>query len=123
MCIRDSEIGRAGFGLEKLREGRVSCQGAAICSCEDALSHGIGYISKNRDTEALILNGSIQENIVLPSLPQLQKGVYIPRGAQKRLSDAEIKKYSIKCADGRQWVNTLSGGNKQKVSFAKWRCV
>lgn len=114
------EIGRAGFGLEKLREGRITSQGANIHSCEDALAHGIGYISKNRDTEALILNGSIQENIVLPSLPQLQKGVYIPRDAQKRLSDAQIKKYSIKCADGRQWVNTLSGGNKQKVSFAKW---
>lgn len=36
------------------------------------------------------------------------------------MSDKEIERFHIKCADGNQWVNTLSGGNKQKVSFAKW---
>lgn len=114
------EVGRAGYGLEKLRSGSVTCGGTQVYSCQDALKCGIGYISKNRDTEALILNGSIQENIVLPSLPSLQRGFYIPPKAEKQLSDQEIDGFRIKCADGRQWVSTLSGGNKQKVSFAKW---
>lgn len=114
------EIGRAGYGLEKLHSGGVVCGDVKIHSCMDALECGIGYISKNRDTEALILNGSIQENIVLPSLPNLQMGFYIPPNAEKQLSDKEIDGFRIKCASGKQWVSTLSGGNKQKVSFAKW---
>lgn len=114
------EIGRAGYGLEKLRSGCIVSGTEEIHTCMDALKCGIGYISKNRDVEGLILNASIQENIVLPSLPDLQKGFYIPKSAEKHLSDEEIARFSIKCANGNQWVSTLSGGNKQKVSFAKW---
>lgn len=114
------EIGRAGYGLEKLRTGKVASQGGDIHSCRDALKHGIGYISKNRDLEGLILNGSIQENIVLPSLPDLETGFFIRSSAEKKLSNQAIDSFRIKCNDGTQWVSTLSGGNKQKVSFAKW---
>lgn len=114
------EIGRAGYGLEKLEGGRVVCAQKEICSCIDALSCGVGYISKNRDLEGLILNASIQENIVLPSLVNLEKKGYISKRAEKQLSDTEIRRFRIKCAAGSQWVSTLSGGNKQKVSFAKW---
>ena len=36
------------------------------------------------------------------------------------MTEAEIKTLYIKCHSGKQLVSTLSGGNKQKVSFAKW---
>lgn len=71
------EIGRAAFGLEKLREGRVLCEGKEIHSCYEAIESGIGYISKNRDNEALILEGAIGDNIVLPSLPALSKATFM----------------------------------------------
>ena len=71
------EIGRAAFGLEKLAEGHVYCGEKEIRSCLDAIENGIGYISKNRDTEALILEGAIGENIVLPSLNALSKATFI----------------------------------------------
>ena len=114
------EIGRAAFGLEKLASGSVTCGGKAINSCLDAIESGIGYISKNRDTEALILEGSIGENIVLPSINALSKGTFVSPKAEKKLADGEIDNFRIKCYSGKQWVNTLSGGNKQKVSFSKW---
>ena len=114
------EIGRAAFGLEKLSAGTVTCEGKEIKSCLDAIEAGIGYISKNRDTEALILEGSIADNIVLPSINALAKGGFISPKAEKALSENEIDNFRIKCNNGKQWVNTLSGGNKQKVSFSKW---
>ncbi len=114
------EIGRAAFGLEKLAAGKVECNGKEIKSCLDAIESGIGYISKNRDTEALILEGGIGENIVLPSINALSKGTFINPRAEKKLADTEIENFRIKCYGGKQWVNTLSGGNKQKVSFSKW---
>ena len=114
------DIGRIAFGLEKPEAGNVTRNGKVIKSCYDAIQSGIGYISKNRDTEALILEGAIQDNITLPSLEDMSKATFISPRAERRLSDHEIDDFRIKCGNGSQWVNTLSGGNKQKVSFGKW---
>ena len=114
------EIGRAAYKLEKLTGGRVLRNGREIRSPLDAINSGIGYISKNRDTEALILQGSIASNIALPSLPALSRYTFINPRHEQRLVNREIEAYRIKCNNGNQLVNTLSGGNKQKVSFAKW---
>lgn len=114
------EIGRAAYGLEKLESGQVLRVGKPVTGPLNAIQSGIGYISKNRDTEALILEASIQENLVLPSLTALSKHGFIFPRDEKRMADKRIDSFRIKCSSGRQWVNTLSGGNKQKVSFGKW---
>lgn len=114
------DIGRIAYGLEKLSSGTVIRQGKEIKNSLQAINSGIGYISKNRDSEALILNGSIAENIVLPSLTALEKFTLIKPSEEKKLAEEQILAFRIKCNNGGQWVNTLSGGNKQKVSFAKW---
>lgn len=114
------EIGRIAYGIERLSGGRVLRKGREIKNPLQAIESGIGYISKNRDSEALILEGSIQDNIVLPSLTSLEKGIAIKPADEKKTSDREIDAFRIKCHSGKQYVNTLSGGNKQKVSFAKW---
>ncbi len=114
------EIGRIAYGIERVDSGRVLRNGVHIKSPLQAINNGIGYISKNRDSEALVLDASIEENIVLPSLPRLtNKGVVSPK-AEKEVANKEIEAFRIKCYSGKQIVNTLSGGNKQKVSFAKW---
>jgi len=114
------DIGRIAYGLEKLDGGKVLRHGREIKTPLQAINSGIGYISKNRDTEALILDGPIQDNIVLPSIPALEKLTFINPKDEKRLGNGEIDNYRIKCHSGKQYVNTLSGGNKQKVSFGKW---
>lgn len=114
------EIGRLAFGLEKPEKGEVVRNGKKLTSCHEAISSGVGYISKNRDTEALILEGSIQDNITFPSAADLSKATFISPVKEKKMAAKEIDAFRIKCSDGKQWVNTLSGGNKQKVSFAKW---
>lgn len=114
------EIGRIAYGIEKLDSGNVIRNGKEIKSSLKAINEGIGYISKNRDSEALILEGSIADNIVLPSLTALENFTFIKPKDEKKLADNQIEAFRIKCNGGNQWVNTLSGGNKQKVSFAKW---
>lgn len=114
------EVGRAAYGLEKIKSGSVKRNGKLVKHPLTAIQNGIGYISKNRDSEALILNGSIQENIVLPSLTTLEKYSLIHPKDERNMANKEIETFRIKCNSGKQWVSTLSGGNKQKVSFAKW---
>ena len=113
-------IGRAGFGLEKLSAGKVVRNGRVINNSITAIKSGIGYISKNRDTEALILSADIAENIALPSYSQISKFTFINPFTKAKMVNREVKNYSIKCKSPKQAANTLSGGNKQKVSFAKW---
>lgn len=115
------DIGRAAFGLTSITTGHIECKGEKIMGCNDAIKKGIGYISKNRDAEALILQGSITDNIVLPSIPDLSgPALFISPLAEKRHAQEQIEKFSIKCQSANQYICTLSGGNKQKVSFAKW---
>ena len=114
------EIGRLAFGVGDIDSGHVKLRGEDIRDSVDAVGRGIGYISKNRDQEAVILEGPIGVNIVQPSLRDLGKKLVIRPSAEKKMAREQVDLLAIKCTDEKQWVNTLSGGNKQKVSFAKW---
>lgn len=116
------ELGKAIFGAQKLLTGSVRLlpDKVEINSPQKALDRNIGYVSKNRDVEALVLGASISDNIVLPALKKLSKRGLIFRKSEKALAEKAIEKMRIKCSSSRQMVSSLSGGNKQKVVFAKW---
>lgn len=117
------EIGRVLFGIEKPLTGSVTLprNGRVITSSVSAVQNSIAYVSKDRDKESIIINGSIRSNIALPSLSRLKKPFgFIPPSTEKRLANEQIKTMRIKCRDDRQWLKELSGGNKQKVVFSKW---
>ena len=79
-----------------------------------ATKNNMAYVSKERDREAIILNASIKENVVLPSLRQLRKAVgLITRQSETDLTNKQIETLRIKCRNGKQLCNALSGGNKQ----------
>ena len=116
------ELGRACFGEEKILTGRVLDMktGDSITSARSALKHGYGYVSKNRDTEALVLSESIADNIMAAGYDKVQKGIFLSPGATKKYVNKQKEDLSIKCASIKQDVQHLSGGNKQKVVFGKW---
>lgn len=115
------ELGRAVFGADNILTGTVEVVGRGmIRKPSDAIGFRVAYVSKNRDTESIIQNDTIRNNIVLPSIKKLEKKSFISPKAEKKLVSHEIEEMSIKCEDMEQMVNQLSGGNKQKVVFAKW---
>ena len=116
------EIGRLFFGIDKPILGQVTFEDGTVSSHPRvAVSHGVGYASKNRDQEALMLRASVEDNIVLPSLVNLRNSFrLVPPAREKALSMEEIELLRIKCSSGEQQVSSLSGGNKQKVVFGKW---
>ncbi len=116
------ELGRVLFGAEPAITGEVTVYpgGDKITSIKSAIDHKIGYVSKNRDEEALVLKDTIGHNLTASALTQLAKWGVIPPKAEKNFSRKEIDELEIKCYDETQEVSTLSGGNKQKVSFGKW---
>lgn len=68
----------------------------------------------------VMINASILDNIVLPSLDNLKKfGIIFPK-SERRLAQQHIDALNIKCVSSQQFCTQLSGGNKQKVAFGKW---
>ena len=115
------ELGKALFGNTQLLYGQVVLQnGERIKSEKQAIKNRMGYVSKNRDQEALILSASILDNTVLPSLSKLSKAGLITKKAERDFTNKQVEKMSIKCREITQDVRDLSGGNKQKVVFGKW---
>ena len=110
------------FGLSEKITGEVVYmpENKALNTIQDAIGIPMGYISKDRDNESIILNASIQDNTLMASYRKLSKGGLILPKAEKRLSDKQIETMRTKCVSGKQYCNQLSGGNKQKVAFSKW---
>lgn len=113
-------IGRMGYGLIKPQSGEIVRNNKVVKNPTAAIEMGIGYISKDRDKEALILEASVKENICLPSLDRLSHFTFINPFEENSITDEQINELSIKCYNRDTYVSKLSGGNKQKVSFGKW---
>ena len=115
------EVGKAIFGASWERKGSVTlADGTEINSIPTAIKHSIAYASKDRDNESIILNESIRNNVVLPSIDDLANhkmlnGRKLTRFAKKHADDMQTKMASV-----HQFISDLSGGNKQKVVLARW---
>lgn len=117
------EIGKAVFGASFDREGSVTLEdGTEIKDIPTAISHSIAYTSKDRDNESVVMNQSIGDNIVLPSLDKMGKGpLKIQSGRTlKNFANQYARELSVKMVNTNQFVSELSGGNKQKVVLARW---
>lgn len=116
------ELGRAVFGEEPIVTGSVVHvpSGEVIDKARTAIRHGTGYVSKNRDQEALVLSASIKDNIVGAAYDKVSRKGLIFGKEEKVYVQKVIDALRIKCSDMDEDVKSLSGGNKQKVSFGKW---
>ena len=116
------ELGKACFGETPVLRGSVThvASGEKITTALNAMKHGLGYVSKDRDKEALVLTESIADNIISAGYDKLTKGIFLLPADTKKYVDKQVKDLSIKCASVKQDVQFLSGGNKQKVVFGKW---
>ncbi len=117
-----TEIMQAIFGNLPYDSGSVFIEGQEmkIKCAKDAIEAGIGFITEDRKTEGLLLDKSISDNIVLANLDKVSdKGVV--KGAKvKEIVKKGIEEFRIKCFGPQHECTNLSGGNQQKVVFAKW---
>ncbi len=117
------ELGKAIFGVEELLTGEVTHvpTGTRITDPRTAVERGMGYVSKDRDREALVLAASIRDNIASAGLDKLRNTLCLVSPSNEKAYVArQIDRFSIKCESMQQSVQYLSGGNKQKVVFGKW---
>ncbi|MBK4347122.1 sugar ABC transporter ATP-binding protein [Lacisediminihabitans changchengi] len=117
-----SELMKAIVGDLPIRGGEVFVNGerAHFRSPADALAAGIGFAPEERKAEALIMQRTVRDNIVLASLSRIAKGWFISSRAEKAVATKYIGQLRIRTPSSEQLVKNLSGGNQQKVVLARW---
>lgn len=116
-----TEVVKAIFGAARADAGKVYIEGkpANIQSPNDAMALGLGLLPEDRQLEGLLLPWSINRNITLSSLSKYKKSVFISEAKERSSSTALKDKLRIKAPTVESTAMSLSGGNQQKVVFAK----
>ena len=122
MGAGSTDVARIIFGADKKDSGKIFINGkeVTINTPEDAVAHGIGYLSEDRKRYGLIVDKSIEENTVIASLNDFVKGMFIDKAKSKEVSKKYVESLKTKTPSVSQLVKKLSGGNQQKVVIAKW---
>jgi len=117
-----TEVARLIFGADKKDSGKIFINGkeVTINTPEDAVAHGIGYLSEDRKRFGLIVDKSVEENTVISSLNDFVKGMFIDKAKSREVSQKYVESLKTKTPSVSQLVKKLSGGNQQKVVIAKW---
>ncbi len=117
-----SEVARAIFGIDRYDAGGVAIDGQPLRKAAPAVSMaaGIGYVPEDRRQQGLVMEMSIQQNVGLASLHQLQRRGLISSGAERSFATDWAQRLSLKYGRLTDSVSRLSGGNQQKVVLAKW---
>ncbi|WP_106769013.1 sugar ABC transporter ATP-binding protein [Paenibacillus faecalis] len=117
-----TEMMRAIFGLDPLDGGEIWIRGrkVSIKKPDDALKHGIGFITEDRKSEGLVLDFSVRENMALTNLFSLSSKGFISRKKEQEFVDMLASRLQIKMHTSETAARNLSGGNQQKVVIAKW---
>jgi ribose transport system ATP-binding protein len=115
-----TELLRAIFGLDPIRQGRIRV-GVLVGPASPAarLAQRVGLLSEDRKTEGLALSMSLTDNLTLSRLEGLGPGRLVLPGRQRVAAERWIERLRIRCRHPDQPVWQLSGGNQQKVALAR----
>ena len=117
-----TETARAIFGADKIESGQIFVNGKEvnIRNPRDAVREGIGYLSEDRKRFGIIVEKSVADNSVMPSLDNYCTGAFIHDKKIKKDAAKYVEMLKTKTPSVNQLVVNLSGGNQQKVVIAKW---
>ena len=85
-----------------------------------AIAAGVGLVTEDRKSQGLLLGQPIRINATLSDLSAVSRGGWLRGLREHELVQGFIRTLRIRCTSGEQPVGELSGGNQQKVVFARW---
>jgi rhamnose transport system ATP-binding protein len=93
---------------------------ARITSPLDAIRHGLGYVPEDRRRHGVIADMSVTANTTLAVLPSVARAGWIQPDREQAIAGRFAASLRVKTAALDSPAGTLSGGNQQKVSLARW---
>jgi simple sugar transport system ATP-binding protein len=121
-----NELARALAGVAPADAGTVALDGAqiALATPADAKRHRIGYVPEDRLSEGLFLDKSIRDNIVTAMISSLRDRFgQLDRKRARALAQQTVKELQIATPDIDKPVQSLSGGNQQRVLIGRWLAI
>lgn len=117
-----TEILRMIYGVDSMFNGTLTLRGQEFRpkSPQDSIKQGVVLIPEERRSQGLLLDRSVYENISLVYLNEFSKGPFLKRDAEKQEAEEIGRSVQLRAPDLNRHVSTLSGGNQQKVVFAKY---
>lgn len=117
-----TEVARALFGADPLDAGEVVLGGrpARVRGPRQAARMGIAMLPESRKEQGLVMMRSVRENVTLPTLEDFATGGVVSRRRERSRTRELSRELAIRTPSVDSSVSTLSGGNQQKVLFAKW---
>lgn len=118
-----TELALSLFGMTSLERGalRLSGKSLRLRDNQDAIRNGIAYVSEDRLTLGLNLRQSIADNIAVAVLDRLAGALkLVTPGRRRNLARRWVARLAVKTSSVEAAVQTLSGGNQQRIVLAKW---
>ena len=117
-----SEVARSIFGADRVEEGTVMLDGRPLRgrTPRQAVRSGIALLPESRKDQGLLMRRPVSENITLPHLGAVSRLGVVSRRRERRAVTDIAARVDVRGGRPSSRVNSLSGGNQQKVLFAKW---
>jgi len=110
------------FGTSTRRGGRLYLRGREIYNRtpEESIKNGFAFVTEERRSSGIFGILGIRENTVISSLKKWRIGPLLSKRKMNKITVEYIKKLGVKTPDENTKIRSLSGGNQQKVIFARW---
>jgi len=117
-----SELLEAIFGVRKAVEGTVKVDGHTVPRnrVTDSIAAGLAMVTEDRKSTGLLVESCVRSNTTIATLNDAPGFPFIRPRWERQQTDLQIDALGIKTASQQTTVATLSGGNQQKISIAKW---
>ena len=117
-----TELAQVVFGLIPADSGEVRVNGQPfnLRSPAAAIDAGIGYLPEDRKQHGVVPEMPVDANMSLANLPSVSRAGLIDRDLERRQAQRYVEQLRIKTPSVTADVESLSGGNQQKVALARW---
>ena len=117
-----TELARILFGLTPADAGEIELAGeqVTIGSPREAVARGIAYVPEDRRRHGVILEMPIADNMTMAVHERIFPGTWLRPVVERSLAERQIRYLGVKASGSDAPGGSLSGGNQQKVSLARW---
>ena len=119
---RRTEMLEALFGLRPITEGKIYLNGKELYprNPRHVIQNGIAFVTEDRKKSGLVLCLPVYENMSMINVQRPSFAGYLNWKKLKENAQVHRKTLNIRVSRIEQVINSLSGGNQQKVALAKW---
>ncbi len=117
-----TEIVEGLFGIRKVKQGTVVLEGAHCKNARprDSISNGFSLLTEERKFNGVFSGLSVEDNIIIADMPKYSRWGVLDMKKIHQATNWILERLQVKTPSRKTLIRYLSGGNQQKVIFARW---